>query len=691
MRQLIFVAACSGFAAAAVSPPIVLDGRTAAHAFVGIGGLSAGGTSRLLYDYAEPQRSDILDLLFRPQWGGSLSLLKVEIPGDAQSTDGAEPSHWHARGESVDCGRGYEGWLLAEAAARNPDIVTYALPWAAPRWVGDGHGDGKGFFSGDMIDYTLAWLSCVRNATEARGRRKDIDYLGCWNEKAWNGGPLDYVVSLRHALDAAGFAATRIVLPDNGWGPGPLQKLVEDAQANATYGNAFDAVGVHYACDWPNANITEALGKAYFASEDWSTAGDWSGTGCFGRLLNRNYVRMNMTATVAWSLAWGANAALPFDGAGLLLANTPWSGAYSGGVRAGSLDGPLFAAAHTTQFAVPGWRYLSVPGGGSGVLPPAAGNGSFVTLVPPTPGAHDFVLVIESLAGACLHCDAPATTDGVAVFATAGGLAGAGTPLHVWRSNSTAMFWRDADITIAADGTFAVPVPADTMVTVTTVAGAQHGVPAAPPQPPAPFPLPFADTFAGGGAADASPRFFSDQQGAFALRGGALRQVVPADPGPNRWTAEDVDPLTVVGDGSLLDVEASVTASWAPPDAGAPPNVTTYVQLCNRIAAYTGFKNGPPPGLCLLVNASGGWAARAGATLVASGSAPAGFDPTAPHRLTITADGATTAGTLDGAALFAGAPVGTHTAGGLVALGCGYHAASFTDFAIVAAAAARPV
>ena len=161
---------------------------------------------------------------------------------------------------------------------------------------------------------------------------------------------------------------------------------------------------------------------------------------------------------------------------------------------------------------------------------------------------------------------------------------------------------------------------------------------------------------------------------------------MPADPGPNRWTAEDVDPLTVVGDGSLVDVVASVDAAWPPPPAGAPPNATTYVQLCARIAAYTGFKNGPPPGLCLLVNATGGWAARAGATLVAAGRA-AGFDPSSPHRLAVTAAGAAVAGAIDGAAVFSGAPVGAHTAGGLVALGCGYHAAAFNNFAIAAAAA----
>ena len=67
--------------------PIILDGRTAHHTLDGIGGLSAGASSRLLYDYPEQQRSDILDLLFKPNFGASLHILKVEIGGDGQSTE----------------------------------------------------------------------------------------------------------------------------------------------------------------------------------------------------------------------------------------------------------------------------------------------------------------------------------------------------------------------------------------------------------------------------------------------------------------------------------------------------------------------------------------------------------------------------------------------------------------------------
>ena len=672
-------------------PPIVLDARTVSHHVLsGIGGLSAGATSRLLFDYAEPMRSDILDLLFTPQWGASLQLLKVEIPGDAQSTNGAEPSHMHVRGEAPACGRGVEAWLLAEAKRRNPLIATYALPWAAPRWVGDGAGDGTGFFSGDMIAYKLAWLECVRNITGGAS----VDYLGTWNEKTWDGAPSDYIVALRNALDASGFGETRIVLPDNGWGPGALGTLVKAIEANATYGAAVDAIGVHYACDWPVPDITEVIGKQYWASEDWSTAGTWAGAGCWGRLLNRNFVRMNMTSTIAWSLAWGANAALPFDGAGLMLVNTPWSGAYSGGSGAapGSLDGPLWISAHTTQFTARGWKYLSVPGGGSGLLPESAGNGSYVTLVPPPAAvgaasssfsSSDFTLVIEKLAGACLHCDAQPVEDGVASFATAGGLAGPGATLQVWRSNETRQFWRDADLTVGADSSFSVFVPRDAVVTVTTVAGGRKGAPASIP-PPAPFPLPYADDFASY-AEDATPRFFSDQQGSFAVRGGALRQVVPVDPGPNRWAHEDLDPMTLIGDGGLADVTASVTAAFAAPEAGSAN--ATYVQLCGRIAAYTGFRQQPCPGLCLSLNSSGAWVARAGAAVLASGRLGGAFDPTVPRRLSVSFSGATNvSGSIDGAPLFHGAAAAPFLAGGLVGLGTGYHDATFSDFQLVAVA-----
>src|ERR1700756_3187814 len=70
-----------------------LDGSKLGRTFEGIGALSEGASSKLLIDYPEPQRSQILDLLFKPGYGASLQRLKVEIGADVNSTDGSEPSH----------------------------------------------------------------------------------------------------------------------------------------------------------------------------------------------------------------------------------------------------------------------------------------------------------------------------------------------------------------------------------------------------------------------------------------------------------------------------------------------------------------------------------------------------------------------------------------------------------------------
>src|SRR5206468_7381431 len=73
---------------------ITVDAGGAGRRFDGIGAVSGGGgTSRLLPDYPAAQRNQILDYLFKPNFGASLHMLKVEIGGDENSTNGSEASH----------------------------------------------------------------------------------------------------------------------------------------------------------------------------------------------------------------------------------------------------------------------------------------------------------------------------------------------------------------------------------------------------------------------------------------------------------------------------------------------------------------------------------------------------------------------------------------------------------------------
>jgi O-glycosyl hydrolase len=158
---------------AAGSTSIAVSGTATGRTFDGIGAISGGGgNSRLLTDYPQPQRDAILDYLFKPDYGAGLQILKVEIGGDTNSTDGSESSIEHTAG-TVNCDTGYVWWLMEQAKQRNPAIKLYGLAWGAPGWIGGGN-----FWSTDMIDYLVDWLGC------ATSHGLTIDYLGAGTSAA---------------------------------------------------------------------------------------------------------------------------------------------------------------------------------------------------------------------------------------------------------------------------------------------------------------------------------------------------------------------------------------------------------------------------------------------------------------------------------------------------------------------------
>jgi hypothetical protein len=65
-------------------------------------------------------------------------------------------------------------------------------------------------------------------------------------------------------------------------------------------------------------------------------------------------------------------------------------------------------------------------------------------------------------------------------------------------------------IAVGPDGTFSLTLPADGVVTVTTLATGAKGVPSTPVPSPAPFPLPYSDNF-DGYPYDGIAKYLSDQ------------------------------------------------------------------------------------------------------------------------------------------------------------------------------------
>ena len=290
---------------AATTTTITVNGTAGGRTFDGVGAISGGGgNSRLLVDYPEPQRSQVLDYLFKPGFGAAVQVLKIEIGGDANSTDGAEPSIEHVKG-TVNCNVGYEFWLAGQALARNRNIRLYGLAWAAPGWIDS----GGNYWVQNSIDYLISWLDC------AKSHGLTITYLGGRNEKGHN---KTWSENLRAALNAHGYSAVKVVSDDRvGW------KVADDMVADSAFKNAVNIVGVHYPCGYKSASTTcnstanaIATGRPLWASENGSLDVD-AGAAALIRSVTRGYLDGKMTAYLNWPLVAAITPNLPFSTVGL--------------------------------------------------------------------------------------------------------------------------------------------------------------------------------------------------------------------------------------------------------------------------------------------------------------------------------------------------------------------------------------
>ncbi len=333
-------------AASARAVDVVLDGTIKGRTFEGLGAVSAGASSRLLIDYPEPQRSQILDYLFKPNYGASLQHLKVEIGGGVNSTDGTEPTHMRTRTDQ-NYTRGYEWWLMGQATTRNPGISLDCLAWGAPGWIGTGN-----YYSQDMCNYIVNFINGAKT-----NYGLNFSFTGTHNESTVN---TTWIKLLRSTLNANGLQGVQLVAADE-WGG------TWNIVTNSSYGLLVDPVlsndvariGAHYPGSTSPA-AAQTCGKPLWSSEDGIGGSTWAAARNLGKLFNLNYISGKMTATEIWSPITSYYDILPASDSGLMRANTPWSGNYV-------VAPAIWITAHTTQFAFPGWKYLE--GGASALLP----------------------------------------------------------------------------------------------------------------------------------------------------------------------------------------------------------------------------------------------------------------------------------------------------------------------------------
>lgn len=550
----------SALPARAETPALLLVNReNPGRTYEGIGALSAGASTRLLPDYPEPYRSQILDYLFKPRYGASLNHLKVEIGGDVNSTCGTEPSHRRTRDERPDFTRGYEWWLMREAKRRNPSIALDVLQWGAPGWIGGGR-----FYSQDNADFVAEF---IRGADSIHGLK--IDYAGIWNETPYDP---EYIKTLASTFRREGLS-TKIVAADEVCAWTVADRMREDAALM----DAVDVIGTHY----PPAGSTKnalATCKPLWASEEGATMADhWEAAKHLIRRFNRGYTEGKIVRQVVWSVVGSYYDLLPVPESGLLNARTPWSGAYE-------LKPALWTVAHYTQFAEPGWVYCE-----SASRWDEPGCISYVTLY--DPAGEDFSIVVETVDAAeprllDLHIGAGLAAD----------------TLYVWRTDRTASFERIAMLH-PVNGRLSFEAQPGSIYTLTTTTGQRKGDESLVTAVERPFPFPYRDDFETC-APGCQPRYLCDQSGVFetVARPGRGKMLVQAIPQRGiEWLYHvNPEPHTLIGDRAWRDYAVRVDVLL--------PDSTASAVVMGRVNAMYQHTRTLPNGYWLRVRADGCWA-----------------------------------------------------------------------------------
>ena len=518
--------------AGASAQTIQLSAKAGGKQFDGIGAVNGGGaTSVLLKDYPEPQRSQIMDMVYKPMFGASVSAILIEVPGDGNSTQGSMPSHAHERNDANFL-RGYMWWVMQETKRRNPGLALDATAWSAPAWVGN-------FWSDDMVDYYISWLQGLRHV-----HGLELDALGCHNEKGWDA---NFAKHLRKAMNERGFRDVKL----HGFGNWGHQKMdfLQRMQQDPELRDALDAVCAHTYSEIQltpeQRKMAEDMGKPIWNSEDHVYLPGFDCLITIVKCFNQNYIVSGATRIINW---YDIGATYPMEPYSkeppMLLAQEPWSGHYL--VREA-----LWGYAHYGQFTKVGWRYID-----DGCLNLPKG-GSMVTMRDPQTG--DYSIIAETKGAKQVQTITVKVDKSLAKG-----------KLCQWYSDAQQQFVRLNDIT-PKRGTFSITLKPDAVYSFSTTTGQQKGtfadIPASKP-----FPIPYEDDFEqykNPSEWGYLPHYLADLIGCYELKpapsrdGLCLRQTVGSH--TLSW-APEWHHYTILGDADWQDYEVSADVYLNPGD-----------------------------------------------------------------------------------------------------------------------------
>lgn len=511
---------------------ITLNSADLGRSFDGLGAIESYG--KLLYDYPEKQRNEILDYLFLPNYGASLQILKMTIGCDGNNEGGSWPSHRRSLSENPNYNRGYGWWMMKEAKKRNPAIQLSALNWGYPGWA-----------TTDALKAEFIF-EYVKGARDEHGLI--LDHIG-GNQNESMIRP-NVTKLLRQKLDAANLQSVKIIAADEGAQTLKFN-IIPSLKDDADYAAAVDIIGVHYkarAGDDPIMNGIFDFEKPVWSTEDGggSYKNQIAGYGWVSQIMKLLH-DVKITGIIRWLTTASAYENMPWPTNGFMKTNEPWSGRYVIGTN-------LWAFSHFTQFIDIGWRMLVTPDTYLYTAETSKG-GRFIAYKSPVTG--DYSMVVNTYTD-----DFP--VDGLdVVIKLEGNLSK--EDIAVWRSNfntnNESFIYKESVSVI--DNTVSLHLDKGCIYTLSTTKGQHKGITVSPLYRD--FPIPYSDDFEDYQSGDLAT-YFINCNGAFEIAaagggrsGNILRQVATKSAILWHPNAKPVaQPLTAIGNIYWINYDVQV-------------------------------------------------------------------------------------------------------------------------------------
>jgi hypothetical protein len=539
------------------------------YSYDGLGFISANNSSRLLLDYKAENPDayqELLEYTFGKD-GMNLSLIKIEMGADVDSSSGTEPAIMRSEDEEPDVTRGAGYQLAADALEINPDLEVDLLYWGLPSWVANAENQYEAIYK---------WYrSTIEGLYDTYGVK--VSYLTAnQNERAYD---IDLIKYLRNALDNEAderydYSTIKLVAGEEVGTWSLASKMLEDEELM----DAVDVISSHYT-SWTSSDVKtlqSEYGKQVWFSEgsspmsyETSTAAyDGTGTGLSdinGMLDIATRITTAMSEGMTMYEFQPAISAY-YDGVTyypkqLITANEPWSGAYT-------LGAGFYMTLHFGQFIQKGWHMVDGAMYGDGT---AGGDGhavvdstfNYVSFVDDTTDNASIVLVNN-------------TADKIAYSIDVSTLNCADSKFYLWQSKGPddledyyANFFKKLGYVTSDSGLIEIVMEPYSMLTVSTVEVTEGTYQNRTGESLA---LDYSDDFeyseydtdylSGRGYA---PRYTTDQGGAFEVEklgdNNVLMQKITNAIMPKDW-ASTSDPTTNLGDDTWTNYTVSIDAHF---------------------------------------------------------------------------------------------------------------------------------